>query len=172
MKWQTIIKCVALLGLTVIWACDGDQAMEEEWTEWNPPLNICGGPVETERISYDCPAFDTISEYYSLVDQMPLYGEEEGDLEAYIIEQAEICGLEEIFDGHFILQTFISREGEPCVYLLSCQNVFQESKGNLVEIINNSGEWQPGVSGEDIVDVVYNILVDIEQGEIVDVRRL
>jgi len=108
--------------------------MEEEWTEWNPPLNICGGPIETERISFDCPAFDTISEYYSYVDQMPLYGEEEGDLEAYIREQAEICGLEEIFDGHFILQTFITREGNPVFTCLAANGLACCNYTNAYEV--------------------------------------
>ncbi|KGE87329.1 hypothetical protein IX84_17035 [Phaeodactylibacter xiamenensis] len=171
-KYQSILCFIGVCSIALT-ACSNDQLRETEaWLTWDPPLDICSGPIERDQVSYTCSILDTLEEIYLSVDHMPQYGASEGDLEAYIRANAEICGIEEIFDGHFIIHTVVSRHGAPCVYLLSAEDVFEDSKGNLVDLINNSGTWRPGKSGNDFVDVTYAIVIEIKQGAIVEVTSL
>ncbi|MEZ4932407.1 MAG: hypothetical protein R2788_09850 [Saprospiraceae bacterium] len=112
---------------------------------------------------------DSVSEIFLVLEDMPSYGVNESDLADYFFSNLEICGLSEIKEGEIALQILVNALGEPCLNKIKGKAVFKDSVAGIDSLVNNMGNWQPGLQGGNPVHVKFWIKIIIENGAIISI---
>ncbi len=120
----------------------------------------------TELVLYfDCSGKDTI-EVFTLLPDMPFYGDLETDLSDYILSEITIASIEDIEAGTIRLRVLVFDTGEPCLSEVFGDNVPEESLLGYASLIENMDNWVPGKFSDEAVHAYTNIIIKIVDGVI------
>ena len=123
---------------------------------------LCSGFVEQEVTALSCPAFDDQDQFFIQISQNPFFGVDSSDLENYLLDAIEICGLNEIKDGNISLKVVIDTLGAPCLKEIISRNVFLGNQDGLADAINGMPNWEPGIQMSRKVKVKYTLPIMIK----------
>lgn len=129
----------------------------------------CSAFSEEFEQEYVCSLPDSVSEIFLVLEDMPSYGVNESDLADYFFSNLEICGLAEIKEGEIALQILVNALGEPCLNKIKGKAVFKDSVVGIDSLVNNMGNWQPGLQRGNPVHVKFWIKIIIENGVIISI---
>ena len=121
-------------------------------------------------ISSECIEADTITEIFTVVEELPFYGVNESDLSDYIISSIEIASLEQIEEGEIILRVIIFETGKPCLSDVFGTNVPEESLLDHDLLVSDMPYWTPGKQRDINRHVYVRITIKITNGEIESVN--